>query len=535
MVRSLQGYVVRQAERRPEAAALVFGDETTSYGDLEARSNRLARLLKEAGAGPGDRIGLLLPKSPAAVAAMLATLKAGCIYVPIDPESPAARVERILRAADCRLLLVASSAVALAGDLMAALGPETRPNVVLMEGGGAAQDVGIVIRFTESDAAGLSAEPLPHAGDPDAPAHILFTSGSTGAPKGVVVTHENVIAFITWANGYFGLGGDERISCHSPLHFDLSTYDLFGGFAAGAEVHLVPPALNLFPGRLVELIRGRRLTQWFSVPSILAYLARFDAVKQGDFPELRRLIWCGEVFPTPALSYWMRRLPHVAFTNLYGPTETTIASSYHTLEAPPSDLSASVPIGKACGGEEILVLGDGLEPLPAGKVGGIHIRGAGVTQGYWRDEERTREAFLPTSFGRMYRTGDLGWRGEDGLVHFLGRADAQIKSRGHRIELGEIEAALHALPEIGDGVIVAVPAPEFGGHMICCVYVPRAGDELAPAMLKERLATLVPRYMLPARWQRLDKLPSNANGKVDRVALAELFKGEEPAAARGQP
>jgi amino acid adenylation domain-containing protein len=534
MVRSLQDYVVRQAERRPEAAALAFGDETASYGDLEARSNRLARLLKEGGAGPGERIGLLLPKSPTAVAAMLATLKAGCIYVPIDPESPAARVERILRAADCRLLLVAPPALALAGDLVAALRPSMRPDVILMEGG-ALQDVGNAIRFTESDAAELSAQPLPQEGDPDAPAHILFTSGSTGAPKGVVVTHANVIAFITWANAYLGLGEDERISCHSPLHFDLSTYDLFGGFAAGAEVHLVPPGLNLFPGRLVELIRGRRLTQWFSVPSILAYLARFDAVKQGDFPDLRRLIWCGEVFPTPALSYWMRRLPHVAFTNLYGPTETTIASSYHTLEAPPSDPSASVPIGKACGGEEILVLGEGLEQLPAGEVGGIHIRGAGVTQGYWRDEERTREAFLPTPSGRMYRTGDLGWRGEDGLVHFLGRADAQIKSRGHRIELGEIEAALHALPEIADGVIVAVPAPEFGGHMICCVYVPRANGELAPATLKERLAALVPRYMLPARWQRLDKLPSNANGKVDRVALAQLFMSEESAPARGQP
>jgi amino acid adenylation domain-containing protein len=528
MTASLQGYVVREAERRPEAPAVAFGDEVVSYGDLEARSNRLARLLMEGGATAGDRIGLLLPKSPSAIAAMLAALKARCIYVPIDPESPAARVGRILRAADCRFLIVAPSAVSLAAGLMDALEPQARPDLVLMGGGGGVPaDAGIGIRCTESDAEALGAEPLPPDRDANRPAHILFTSGSTGAPKGVVVTHANVIAFVTWANAYFELGDDERVSCHSPLHFDLSTYDLFGGFAAGAEVHLMPPALNLFPGRLVDFIRGRRLTQWFSVPSILAYLARFDAVRPDDFPDLRRLIWCGEVFPAPALSYWMRRLPHVAFTNLYGPTETTIASSYHTLSGQPADPGASVPIGEACGGEEILVLGENLEPLPPGEVGGIHIRGAGVTQGYWRDEERTREAFLPTPAGRMYRTGDLGYRREDGLVYFLGRADSQIKSRGHRIELGEIEAALHAVPEIGDGAIVAIPAAGFGGHRICCAYALRPGNEVTPAALKERLASLLPKYMLPVRWRRLERLPSNTNGKVDRVALAELFKVED--------
>jgi amino acid adenylation domain-containing protein len=527
MLRSLQGYVARRAERRPEAPALAFEDEAVSYGELEARSNRLARLLMKGGCSPGERIGLLLPKSAAAVAAMLGALKAGCIYVPIDPESPAARVERILRAADCRFLIVAPSTMPLARRLVAGLEREARPDVVLlMEGGSVAPDGGVGVRFTESDAEAFSAEPLSHDPGPDMPAHILFTSGSTGAPKGVVVTHANVIAFVTWANAYFRLGEDERLSCHSPLHFDLSTYDLFGGFAAGAEVHPVPPALNLFPGRLVDFIRGHRLTQWFSVPSILAYLARFDAVKPDDFPELRRLIWCGEVFPTSALSYWMRRLPRVSFTNLYGPTETTIASSYHTLSVPPSEPGARVPIGEACGGEEILVLGADLEPRPAGEVGGIHIRGAGVTRGYWRDEERTREAFLDAPGGRMYRTGDLGYRGEDGLVYFLGRADSQIKSRGHRIELGEIEAALHAVPEVGDGAIVAVPAADFGGHVICCAYVLQAGSGLAPAALKDRLATLLPRYMLPARWRRLERLPSNANGKVDRVALADLFRGE---------
>ena len=528
-VELLQDYVTRQAERRPEQRALVLGDQTVTYGELETRANRLARLLEAAGCQPGDRVGLILPKSPAAVAGMLATLKTGCIYVPVDPESPAARIGRILRAAECRCVLASTPALELLERLMLELGAGTRPEVIWMENAPPPTSAAFTPRFAEAEAASLPAEPPPRAvGRNEAPAHILFTSGSTGVPKGVMVTHANVIAFVTWANGYFRLGPADRVSCHSPLHFDLSTYDLYGGFAAGAEVHLVPPELNLFPNRLVGFIRDHQLTQWFSVPSLLSYLARFDAVAPADFPQLRRILWCGEVFPTPALKYWMERLPHVTFTNLYGPTETTIASTYYTLPGPPSEPNANVPIGEPCGGEDVLVLDADLWPQPLQTVGEIYIQGAGVTAGYWRDPERTDRVFLaaPGGRGRMYRTGDLGYRDADGLIHFLGRVDSQIKSRGHRIELGEIEAALHAVTSVSQGAVVAIEAPEFGGHAICCAYVPRPGAEAAPVAVKQSLAALVPRYMLPAHWRPMHALPTNANGKVDRVALAESFRAE---------
>ena len=408
--------------------------------------------------------------------------------------------------------------------------PALRPDLVWM-GDVPAETGDLAATFCEADAAALSPEPLADGGAGDDPAHHLFTSGSTGTPKGVVVAHRNVIAFVTWANGYFGVAQSDRVSCHSPLVFDLSTWDLFGGFAAGAEVHLVPPQLNLFPGRLVDFIRAHRLSQWFSVPSLLAYLARFDAVQPGDFPELSRIIWCGEVFATPALRYWMERVPHASFTNLYGPTEATIASSYFRVEAPPLDPGAAVPVGRACDGETLHILGPDLDTLPPCEVGEIGIGGAGVTLGYWRDPERTGAAFvsLPSQpDARVYRTGDLGMRDREGLVHFLGRKDSQIKARGHRIELGEIEAALHAVPEIAQGVVVALAAERLGGYAICCAYVPRSGTELSPAAARERLAALVPRYMLPVRWRAMDQLPSNANGKVDRVALRDMF-GEEVA------
>jgi len=360
------------------------------------------------------------------------------------------------------------------------------------------------------------------------PAHILFTSGSTGIPKGVIITHANVIHFIEWAIKYFDLSTSDRISGHPPLHFDLSFFDIFGTFAAGAQLHLVPPELNLLPNKLAEFIRASELTQWFSVPSVLTYMAKFDVVRIGDFPTLKRLLWCGEVFSTPSLMYWMKRLPHVRFTNLYGPTETTIASSYYTVPECPMDKRAAIPIGTVCDGEELLVLDEKLQPVPPGEFGELYIRGVGLSPGYWGDEEKTRAVFLPNPYSldptdRIYKTGDLAKVGDDGLVYFFGRADSQIKSRGYRIELGEIEAALHALDVLQECAVVALNSDGFEGVSICCAYVPAPGSGPTPVTLRKELSKVLPSYMLPSCWVALERLPKNANGKIDRHRLREEF------------
>ncbi len=539
-VMRLQDYVLRAADKRPSATALVDGEQTVSYEVLEQRSNQLARLLLEGGCRPGDRIGLLLPKSADAVIGMLAALKAGGLYVPVDPESPASRVEKILLAAECRYIMAGDASIKLLDKLMPMMAAEIRPGLIWMASD-APDGLDIPPKFTKADATALASEPLAEALQAGGgPAHLLFTSGSTGQPKGVIVTHANVIAFVDWAKAYFGIDETDRVSCHSPLHFDLSTFDLYGAFAAGAEVHLVPAKLNLFPKGLIGFMRDRRLTQWFSVPSVLTYLTRFDAVNDGDFPEMKRLIWCGEVFPTPALITWMEKLPHVAFTNLYGPTEATIASSYYTMPSVPEGPKASVPIGKACAGEAMLILDESLKPVPKGETGDLYIAGVGVTDGYWRDEAKTEAAFRPhgtsaavadttpsVANGRIYRTGDLGYVGEDDQIHFVGRADSQIKSRGHRIELGEIETALSGLTEIGQVAVVAIEI-DFGSYNICCAFAPADGHDPSPNEIKTRLAALVPRYMLPVLWQKMSTMPSNANGKIDRVALTAMFREQNP-------
>jgi amino acid adenylation domain-containing protein len=517
--------VTRQAEQRPDAIAVVM-DETLTYGQLEQASNRLARLLRAAGCEQGDRVCLFQPKSPYAIVGMLGVLKAGCAYVPVDLRSPAARVERIVQAAAPRFSLASAPARDLLDELF--IRGAVPPVPVGSTDEGALEGEHFTAEFDRTDWAGSSSEPLDLPGSPQDMAHILFTSGSTGNPKGVVITHANVLSFVSWATEYFSMDAADRMSGHPPLHFDLSTFDIYGTFRVGGQLHLVPEGSSLVPHQLAEFIRSAEVTQWFSVPSAMTYMARFDAFGHDDFPSLKRVLWCGEVLPTPTLIYWMQRLPHVQFTNLYGPTEATIASSYYTVPECPTNDKEAIPIGTACAGEELLVLDASLRPLPPGEIGDLFIAGVGLSPGYWRDEEKTRSAFLPDprspdSGARIYRTGDLASVGDDGLVRFLGRADTQIKSRGYRIELGEIETALNTLPDVKESAVVGVAVGGFEGTAICCAYAPVNG-EVQAAQLRRQLKELLPDYMLPMRWKAFDALPKNANGKIDRRALRELFE-----------
>jgi amino acid adenylation domain-containing protein len=519
----LQNSLREQAERRPEAIALVTREQRITYGQLEECTNQLARLLHAAGCQRGDRICFAIPKSPAAIIAILGILKADCLHVPIDTASPAPRVAKILASTQPRYILAVGSTTKLIDELLGRESSCGSISVGCMESRPPAAK-NFTPNFCQDDLQSYSAEPLACRNSEQDPAHILFTSGSTGEPKGVVITHSNVIHFLKWATKYFGIRSSDRISCHPPLHFDLAYFDIFGAFAEGAELHLVPPELSLLPNKLADFIRVSELTQWFSVPSVLNYMAKFDVVKFNHFPALKRLLWCGEVLPKPTLIYWMKRLPNVTFTNLYGPTEATIASSYYTLPGCPIDDQAPIPIGIACDGEELLVLDEELQPLPPGEVGQLYIRGGGLSPGYWRDPEKTAAAFMRTGGGhRLYKTGDLARIGEDGLVYFLGRLDSQVKSRGYRIELGEIEASLNTVDGLKEAAVVAIPSDSFEENIICCAYVPLDAACNLNVVLHSKLSRLLPRYMLPARWLPLERLPTNANNKIDRRKLREMF------------
>jgi len=499
----LQSYVDRAAGQRPDSTAVVLGSERWSYRDVAAFSNRLARTLQAAGCGRGDRVAFVLPKCPRTIAAIIGILKAGGAYIPIDPASPATRANAILQSAEPKLILTAGGG----SHFLTGISPATTLDI--------------------SNLPEFSSDEVEETCEPEDMAYIMYTSGSTGVPKGVVITHANVTAFIEWAVRYFELSADDRLSGHPPLHFDLSVFDVFATFAAGAELHLPPGEINFSAQSATGFIRSSRLSQWFSVPSLMTYLAKFDAIAFGDFPDLKRVLWCGEALPAPVLRHWMERLPHVRFTNLYGPTETTIASSHYTVERIPLPTD-EIPIGRPCPGETLLVLNEQLRPVPPGQIGDLFIGGCGLSRGYWRDPAKTEAAFLlhtdeSNSNQRIYKTGDLAKMDPSGLTYFVGRKDSQIKSRGYRIELGEIEAALNAIEELKESAVVTICSDGFDNNLICCAYCPTT-TTLAPMEIRSRLRSSLPVYMVPSRWKQFETLPRNANGKIDRACLKQQFQ-----------
>lgn len=527
MRRLIQSYADDQATDSPAARAVVLGNDQITYEELHRWSNSLARALQSYGCRRGDRVGLLVAKTPLAIASILGVLKADCIYVPLDVESPAPRNIKILDNSEPRLVLVDASGIKAFRALRSYSAKMVELQVASIEGSRSLSDRN-TCAFCVDDIVRFSDEPIDYQNAPDDPAYILYTSGSTGVPKGVPVTHRSVAQFIDWATAYFNFKSGDRISGHPPLHFDLSVFDIFGAFASGAELHLVPAFLNLSGPSMADFIRSSELTQWFSVPSALSYMAKFDTVRHGDFAKLKRVLWCGEVLPTPTLRYWMERLPAVQFTNLYGPTETTIASSFYTVPYVP-DQGESIPLGRACEGESLLVLDQTLRPVPEDTIGELYIGGAGLSPGYWRDDEKTRTAFVrgpigPNGSARIYKTGDLARVGRDGLIYFAGRADSQIKSRGFRIELGEVEAALNRIEELKESAVVAIPTNDFEGAQICCAFAPLDGANVSIVTVREALRTTLPHYMLPGRWLSMDRLPKTANAKIDRTLLKELFQ-----------
>jgi amino acid adenylation domain-containing protein len=517
--------LTNHALRDPDHCAVVFRDQKLTYLELEQKANQLAHVLRAHGVRPGDRVCLALPKSPRALVAALGIIKAGAICVPLDLLSPAGRVAKVVHVCTPRLVLAGTATVELVRTLRES---SAQPELAI---GWLDDDVSapaIDARFTSDALASSPTSRLDSGVDGSAPAYVLFTSGTTGVPKGVMMTHDSIFRFNEWAVRYFGMTPSDHVSGNFAFNFDPSLFDIYATLLAGATLYQIPPELHLLPRALADLIRQSELTIWWSVPAVLAYLAKFEAVRQDDFPTLTRVLWSGEVCPTPVVRYWMQRMPHATFTNLYGPTETAIASTYHTLPAIPASNADDVPIGVACPGEEVAVLDDTLAPLPDGTVGELHIAGVGLSPGYWGNADETERAFVLRGNQRWYKTGDLARIGSDGLVYFLGRRDSQIKVRGYRIELGEIETAAYGTELLREACVVAIKSGH--GTLICCAYATGEEHTVGADVVRSALAKQLPPYMLPARWLAYAQLPRNGNGKLDRPQVVRDFESHEAAA-----
>jgi amino acid adenylation domain-containing protein len=467
----------------------------------------------------GDRVGLCLEKSFEAICGIYGVLKAGAAYVPLDPKAPATRQAYILRDAGVEVLLSSTKQAA-------------TWEVLLQEGAGFRTVV--VLDGEPGDVAGearmLGAADLASgdAGRHDAGAidcdlaYILYTSGSTGTPKGVMLTHRNCLAFVEWAGEEFGVTAADRVSSHAPLHFDLSTFDLYAAARAGAALVLAPPAASVFPVELRRFIEGQGISVWYSVPTVLTMLVTRGGLEGGEFPQLRTILFAGEVFPTPHLRRLTQLLPHVRFANLFGPTETNVCTWWE-VPALPGDMTESIPIGRAIENVDVFALTDDGKLAAPGEMGELCVRGPTVMQGYLGDPERTAERLVTNPLGgvldqRLYRTGDLVEQMPDGAYRFLGRRDSQIKSRGYRIELGDVEAALHAHPSVVECAVVAIPDEVVTNRLKA--FVTTQDGETSKADLIAFCAERIPAYMIPEEFEFAADLPRTSTGKIDRRALA---------------
>jgi amino acid adenylation domain-containing protein len=520
MAYTLQQLLQLSAGRFPEKLAVWARARSITYRELEERSNQLAHLLQQRGIRKGDRVGIYFPKCVESIIAMLGILKAGAVYVPLDPQAPPDRVAYIMGNCEIRALLTrADKRQGLDQSTLSALA-----FTVLIDEAPYTANGGRVIPWSLLTEYPASHAPQVALTETDL-AYILYTSGSTGRPKGVMLTHQNALTFVEWCAAKFKITSEDRLSNHAPLHFDLSVFDVYNALEAGAGLYMITEDLALFPSRLAEFIAEHGITIWYSVPSALTLLLLHADLNADRLKLLRTILFAGEVFPMKYLRQLAERLPHIELYNLYGPTETNVCT-YYKVERERLAALEKLPIGVACENTEVFAVNDQNEIIVhAGGIGELYVRGPAVTYGYWADTEKTRKMVVPNTFQRnfeekVYRTGDLVQLGEDGNYYFLGRRDSMIKSRGYRIELGEIESALLSHPSVKEAVAVAVP-DDVVGSRIRAVVAFHDDVKIMPAELQQYCGTRIPKYMIPEVISFRPELPKTSTGKIDRVQLAE--------------
>ncbi|MCO8171811.1 amino acid adenylation domain-containing protein, partial [Pseudomonas sp. 21LCFQ02] len=497
--------IEQQVVKTPDAPALVFGEQSLSYAELNRRANRLAHRLHGLGVGPDVLVGIAVERSIEMVVGLLAILKAGGAYVPLDPEYPQERLAYMIEDSGVQLLL---TQVHLHQQLPVPEGVEVL-NLDLIE---------------DELSARSEANPTNQTRVSNL-AYVIYTSGSTGKPKGAGNSHAALFNRLTWMQKAYGLQGHDTVLQKTPMSFDVSVWEFFWPLQTGARLVLAQPGEHRDPERLIETIKRYAVSTLHFVPSMLQAFMASEHVE--GCHTLRRIVCSGEALPGELARKSLRRLPQAGVFNLYGPTEAAIDVTHWTCS---THESAGVPIGHPIDNLKTHILAPSLLPTPSGCMGELYLGGIGLARGYHQRPSLTAERFVPDPFdqggaggGRLYRTGDLACYHNEGVIHYLGRSDHQVKIRGLRIELGEIEARLKEHEAIREAVVIDVDGPggkQLAGYLVTVGTLTEVEQQsLLRASLREHLKSTLPDYMVPSHLLFLDALPLSPNGKLDRKAL----------------
>ncbi|CCQ73080.1 amino acid adenylation domain-containing protein [Magnetospira sp. QH-2] len=501
--KTLLGQIHARVLSQPEAIALWADGEGWTYHELWHRAQVMASAINERG-GSSPVCALYAFRNGPTYAAILGILLAGRAYLPINPHWPSARCLAVLVQAGTDCVVCASADRSEVQDLLSHGALEDRPQILPIP----EQDTAVPKQAETASLLAARDQPL---------AYLLFTSGSTGAPKGVPIAKSCVESYVSTVRERYGFCSTDRLSQVFDLTFDLSVHDLFVAWTSGAALYCVPDRELVAPAAFIET---HRLTCWFSTPSMATLLDRFGLLDPGRFDSLRLSLFCGEPLTQRMARAWARAAPNGPVENLYGPTEATIATTAHVFDPDREAQGDLVPIGQSFPDQVIQILTDDGTEAAQGEPGELLISGPQLCAGYWRDPNQTQERFirLPGSDAVWYRTGDLVHRDSEGDLHFRGRLDHQIKVRGHRVELGEIEAVLRSIAQTDQVAAFGWPRSEGTAQAVAAFVADSPMDNKAiQAACRDRL----PSYMVPSAIRRLDRLPLNTSGKIDRAALME--------------
>ncbi len=505
MKNNITEYFKNTVNNYPNNIAVDDNNGAFSFSELNKISDQIALKIISKTQDIRKPIAVYLPKHRWAVASFIGIFKSGNFYIPLNIKSPGEHVLKIIETLNpfCIITIFEQK------DKLISLG--YKGEIICIEAventSISNDDISILNQISNSI---IDLDPI----------YSIFTSGSTGNPKGVLISHRGVIDFVEWAITTYDLNNKTCIGNQVPLYFDMSVLDIYLMIFKGATLNIIPEDRFAFPIKLIEYINQKNINFIFWVPSVLNNVSNFDAFSVIKPTTLSKVLFAGEIMPNKHLNYWRKHLPNALYSNLYGPTETSVIATYYIVNRAFKD-SKPLPIGKACKNTQTLIISDKGKLVKHGETGELNIRGSLLAMGYYNNAKKTKEAFVQNPTHNLYpdivyKTGDLVYENNLNEIIFIGRKDSQIKHLGYRIELGEIETAILGIEDINNACVLYDANRT---RIVAFIIGKKTGAET-----RRELAYFLPKYMIPTKWISIEQFPLNANGKIDRLQLKTMFK-----------